>query len=344
MAAPEGKARRTTGAARSQSADAKRRRRLRRRRMRGIAVLFVLVIGIWLAASWLHRPDTTGASATSGSAIDPAAFSKGACVSLPPTHGDRHQTVFLDAGHGGRDPGAVGSTQSGAPVHEADLTLAVELATAARLRAKGYQVVVSRTTNSSVVRLTPAEVSGTELSVQGAHDDVAARSLCADLSGASVLVGIYFDSGSSPSNAGSVTAYDTARPFAAASLHLAQLLQTDMLGAMNKRGWDIPDDGVVSDSTVGSLVTGSSSPLVAQAEHYGHLLLLGPYEAGYNPKPSTMPGAVIEPLFVTDPFEASIATTSDGQSVMAGALTKAIGQYLSPPARNGARSTAPNPS
>ena len=36
-------------------------------------------------------------------ALDPALFSPGACVAFPPTHGNRHVTVFLDAGHGGID-------------------------------------------------------------------------------------------------------------------------------------------------------------------------------------------------------------------------------------------------
>jgi len=34
-------------------------------------------------------------------AIDPKLFSPGAYVSFPPTRGDQHETVFLDAGHGG---------------------------------------------------------------------------------------------------------------------------------------------------------------------------------------------------------------------------------------------------
>ncbi len=47
-------------------------------------------------------------------AVDPADFSPGACEALPPTKGDNGHTVFLDAGHGGIDPGAVGTTTSGA--------------------------------------------------------------------------------------------------------------------------------------------------------------------------------------------------------------------------------------
>jgi len=40
---------------------------------------------------------------------------------------------------------------------------------------------------------------------------------------------------------------------------------------------------------------------------YDHIILLGPADAGYVPIPSEMPGALIEPLYVTDPFEADIA-------------------------------------
>jgi hypothetical protein len=58
-----------------------------------------------------------------GQAIDHSAFSPGACVAFPPTGGNRHLTVFLDAGHGGIDPGAVGTTESGQTIHEADETL-----------------------------------------------------------------------------------------------------------------------------------------------------------------------------------------------------------------------------
>ena len=87
----------------------------------------------------------TGAGGTDGYPVAPARFSPGACVSYPPTAGDRHQTVFVDAGHGGIDPGAVGVTQSGQTTHEADLTLPVELDTTGLLRAQGFTVVVSRT-------------------------------------------------------------------------------------------------------------------------------------------------------------------------------------------------------
>jgi len=153
--------------------------------------------------------------------------------------------------------------------------------------------------------------------------------VCADLARAAVLVGIYFDSGASPSDGGSVTTFDAARPFHAANLRLATLVQTDVLAAMNARGWQIPDDGVQPDSVEGSLVaTSSDSPIARAAADYGHVLLLGPAAAGFFTTPSQMPGALIEPLFVTDPFEGSLAASPVAQQVIAHGLARAVVQYL----------------
>lgn len=271
----------------------------------------------------------TGSGTNAGRALDPAKFATGACVEYPPLRGGRHTTVFLDAGHGGRDPGAVGTTESGSTIEEAQETLPVELDAARLLRQDGFTVVVSRTAQTTVLRLGPADVAGGELSLLGAHDDVTARDQCANMAHASVLVGIYFDSGASPSNAGSVTVYDTARPFAARNQRLATLLQRDVLSAMNARGWGIPDEGTLPDNNFGSVVQSSSpSPLATAAANYDHLLLLGPAEAGYFSTPSEMPGAVIEPLFITDPFEGTLAASPAGQQTIAGGIAKAVEQYF----------------
>jgi len=255
-------------------------------------------------------------------AIDPALFSPGACVAFPPVNGNRHETVFLDAGHGGIDPGGVGSTESGATVEESTVNLPIEMDTMEILRAQGYRVVVSRTQNTSVTRLTPADTSGGVLTVQGAFNDVTARDVCANMVRADILIGIYMDAGYY-GDAGCLTGYDADRPFSAENLRLATLLQDDVLAAMNAQGWAIPDDGVLSD-------TGLGSALTSAAVAYGHLLLLGPAEAGYFATPSEMPGVLIEPLYVTDPFEASIAVSARGQQVIALAIAKAVGQYFAP--------------
>jgi N-acetylmuramoyl-L-alanine amidase len=275
-----------------------------------------------LAATSPGQVRAVSAESTVGQPIAPAAFSPGACIAFAPTGSPRNLTVFLDAGHGGRDVGAVGSTESGRMIHEADETLPVELDTMAILRAAGFRVVVSRTRDTTVMRLRPRDMSGGVLSVGGSHRDVLARDVCADEAHATVLVGIYFNGGE-PSEAGSITGYDAVRRFAAENLRLARLLQGDVLAAMNAQGWRIPNDGVKSDVVLGSVLNN-------QALAYGHLVLLGPTQRGYVPTPSRMPGALIEPLFITNPFEATIASSRHGQHVIAAAMASAIERYFTP--------------
>ncbi|HEV8064172.1 MAG TPA: N-acetylmuramoyl-L-alanine amidase, partial [Acidimicrobiales bacterium] len=160
----------------------------RRRAVLVAAVAIALVVASVIALNTKHPevasdPDPVGGSAGtypgtgSGAgpapknaiALDSSYFAKGSCVLYRPTAGDRHEVVFLDAGHGGLDPGAVGSTESGRTIYESTETLAVELDALSVLRANGFTVVVSRTTNSTVLKLQPADIAGKELSLVGAH-------------------------------------------------------------------------------------------------------------------------------------------------------------------------------
>lgn len=270
-------------------------------------------------------------SRTRGVPVDRKRFEPDACIAFPPTHGDVHHTVFLDAGHGSIDPGGQGVTETGQTIYEAPSDLAIELSTMRLLRAEGYRVVVSRTTATEVAHLTPTDRTGPVLSVEGARADIAARDECANLSHATLLVGIYLDASATPLNAGCLTAYDTARPFAAKSQAFATLLQTDVLAHLNAHGWQIPDDGAQPDTTLGGL------PLTTTAASYNHLLLLGPEVPGWFTTPSTMPGALIEPLYISDPFEGTIATGRAGRSAIAHGTAEAIEQYFGRSSRTAPR-------
>ncbi|MGH8988849.1 MAG: N-acetylmuramoyl-L-alanine amidase family protein [Acidimicrobiales bacterium] len=264
-------------------------------------------------------------SVAGGVAIDPSDFAPNACVAFGPTAGNAHHTVFLDAGHGGIDPGGRGLTEQGRVIYEARENLTIELETMNLLRARGFRVVVSRTADSDVVDPTAADLTGGALSVTGARAAVAARDVCANRARATILVGIYLDAGMSPLDAGCITAYDPARTFADKSRRLASFLQSDVLAKMNAQGWKIPDDGVQPDTTLGGI------PLTTSASSYPHLLLLGPADPGWFTTPSQMPGALIEPLFISDPFEGSIATSQPGHRAIAGGIARAVERYFGVP-------------
>lgn len=277
-----------------------------------------------------HRPGQTvvaSAPAMTPIAMAPTAlpggFAPGACVAFPPTNGDRRLTVFLDAGHGGPDPGAAtGTTDTGQVVEEKSVTLPVVLDTATLLRADGYRVVLSRTVDTAIIPLTPADLDGTVLTTQGKHDDLVARVRCANAAGAAMLLSVHFDAFSDSSVRGATTLYDSVRPFSAANLRLATLVQNDVVDALDDAGWQVPDRGVADDTTAGGgEITGAGIA-------YGHLDLLGPPDPGYVDQPTTMPGALVEPLFLTNAAEATVAADPIGQQTIAQGITQAAESFL----------------
>jgi N-acetylmuramoyl-L-alanine amidase len=249
-----------------------------------------------------------------------AGLEDGACMSLAPTSGHNGQTVFIDAGHGGLDPGVVGATKAGHQVLEKDAALAVAVRLATLLRANGFAVVMSRTRDTTVMKLSAADSTYGAITSNAVHRDLAARAACANAAGATVLVSIHFDGFSDPSVGGAETFYDAARPFAGSNQRLANDLQSAVVASLG-----VADRGVFTDDQL------AAPTLTASGDSYNHLIELGPQSPGWVDNPSAMPGALVEPLFITNPSEAQIASDPAGQQKIAEALAAGVLRYVSAP-------------
>jgi N-acetylmuramoyl-L-alanine amidase len=245
-----------------------------------------------------------------------AGLEPGACMSFGPTSGTKSKTIFVDAGHGGLDPGVVGEV-GGQAVQEKDVALSVATRLAAMLHGDGYRVVLSRTTDSSVMKLSSSDTVTGALKATAVERDLAMRAACANASNASALVSIHFNAFGDPTVGGTETFYDGARSFAAESKRLAGDMQHALVSALGTS-----DRGIWTDDQL----TGPT--LTPAGSAYGHLIELGPAQPGYVDSPSEMPGALVEPLFLTSDNEARIANSTSGQERMATALRDGLERYL----------------
>ena len=286
-----------------------------------LALLVALVLAfprfleIWRPSTASNAPPsepslTAGAALMSG--VEP-----GACMSYPPRGNDSGKTVFVDPGHGGFDPGVVGSS-GGHAVLEKDATLAVATKLTPLLRSNGYRVVMSRNEDSSVTKLSMSDSVNGTLTASAERRDLVTRAACANAAGASVLVSIHFDGFDDPAVGGTETFYDSARAFASDNKRLAQDLQAALVSSLGTS-----DRGVWTDDQL------IAPTLTASGTQYGHLIELGPALAGWVDEPSRMPGALVEPLFLTHPQEARFADDPAGQERIAAALEVGLQKYFS---------------
>ncbi len=253
----------------------------------------------------------------------PIRFTGDACKTFAPVGRWNGRIVFLDPGHGGLDPGAI-TRGSGRRVEEERVTLAVGLRTLELLRKSGFRVVMSRLRDSTVAQLGSADRDGQVLTASGLHRDLAARNLCANRAHASASVGIHMNAFGDASVAGAETIFCRDRRFAGRSRQLAADVLQMVLTRLRRSGWRVPDRGIHDDHRTGT------PALTAEGAAYGHWLELGPGRPPWFRSPSQMPAAVIEPLFISNPVEATIAVSRRGQVAIAEGLARGIAAYFHP--------------
>ncbi len=217
--------------------------------------------------------------------------------------------VAIDPGHGGPEVGAANATYGIAEKH---VNLDIGLRLAALLEANGYQVVMTRTTDSAV------NVNGEDLNGSGAitvDDDLQARVDVANAAGADVFISIHNNGGPS-SMRGTAVYYCADHPQGARAAHLADLLQQSFLTHLAAIGHDPIDTGASDDANLG--------------KPYGHLFVVG-VQTPRIARELAMPGVLGESLFVSNNLEASLLARDDVLQELALAYYDAITSFLAEP-------------
>ena len=234
-------------------------------------------------------------------------------VATAPTHG--RKVIVIDAGHGGKDPGALGQG-----VHEKDLTLAAAKSLKRRLERDGrYQVVLTRSGD----RFVPLE------------DRVQiARRADADL-----FISLHADAGADPEVRGATvyTLSDKGSDRAARKVltHNDWFINVSLPShdrAVNQILLDLTQRATKNQSTAfADMLVGQVSGLTPMLQHShrdaGYVVLLAP----------DVPAVLLEMGFVTNPQD--VATLHDPlqRARLMGAVGDAIDDYFSQQRRYAAR-------
>ncbi len=217
-------------------------------------------------------------------------------------------TIAIDPGHGGPiETGAVATDSDGNLWLEKDLNLDVALRVRALLTGAGYNVVMLRTTDSTITNFDPNDFSGSVMRESQARVDEA------NAAQADALVAIHFNGWIDDSLSGNEAYCDPNRSFAANSCQLASLIQQSLVSDIRADGYAVNDLGVKNDAEVNG---NQDDP---------HSWMLGT-NADFSP--SVMPGTIVETLFLSNPDELAFIRRPEALDVIAAAYAKGIESYF----------------
>lgn len=242
----------------------------------------------------------------------------GARLELPPVEGPDDPSrplVVIDAGHGGRDPGAVGTDPDGRRFSEKDITLAIALALRDELlKTGGVRVALTRADD----RILPLP-----------HRPEIARQLDADL-----FISIHADSAGERGDVSGASIYtlSDAASSEAAARFAARENDADRLNGIAIEG--------TSAAVSAILVELSQQRTQEDALAFAGLVLReGVTKLAFIPQPKRaaalavlrapdVPSVLFESGFVTNRDDRARLTTPDGRAAYAGVLARAIRVYF----------------
>jgi N-acetylmuramoyl-L-alanine amidase len=225
---------------------------------------------------------------------------------------DGRNIVCIDPGHGGEDLGNVRVENGRIVLREKDIVLEHSLMLGERLRAQGFEVVLTRETDTEV-NPSNEDVNGDgEVAPEGGParteqlDDLQARVNICNLSAADLLVSVHYNGAENEFLSGYEVWFNDDREFSGRSEAFATLMHEALAEAYASAGYDAVDRGIGIEDHV---VTGPERP--------GELV------------PSEMPGAVIEGLFLSNDEDAAFIQSDDADETLVGAYEQAITRYFS---------------
>lgn len=262
-----------------------------------------MMLALVIAAQIAAAAGAGGARSATPPAPSPAA------APAPPTRAARR--VIIDAGHGGVDPGASGTVR-GHTILEKNVTLPVATALAAELRAKGVDVVMTRTTDTLIAlgdrgRLANDRSGDLFISIH-------ANSMPGKDGSAARGIETYFLSVAKTEDARRVAAmenasarFETGAKHDPVNLALMDMLQNTYLRESSELA-------VAIQRRLTTLNAGSDRG-VRQA---GFAVLTGSY----------MPAVLVEIGFLSNPTDAAYISGASGQKAIAQTIARATLEYL----------------
>ena len=252
----------------------------------------------------------------------------------------RAPVVVLDAGHAVDEVGAVAYG-----VVEKDSNLDMAFRVAEVLRERGVEVVFTRQADARAAA--PGDEPTQALGYNGTRLDLQARLDVANAARADIFVSLHSNGAPDPGVRGHEVYYNAARPFAAESRALAGLLLDGVTAEMRAGGYPLMPRGVLDDACLKAF-HGRCFPL----------FLLGPsrvtdrdevYRRGGTPeglgfapgqqtitsRPSEMPGALVELLFISSPADAALLRDEGARNAMARGVARGIVEFFAAPKQGG---------
>jgi N-acetylmuramoyl-L-alanine amidase len=225
---------------------------------------------------------------------------------------DGRNIVCIDPGHGGEDLGNVRVENGRITLQEKDIVLEHSLMLAERLREKGFEVVLTRETDTEV-NPSNEDVNGDgTVAPEGGParteqiDDLQARVNICNLAAADLLVSVHYNGAENTFLSGYEVWFNGEREFSGRSEAFATFMHEALQKGFATAGYEAVDRGIGIEDHV---VTGPERP--------GELV------------PSEMPGAVIEGLFLSNDEDATFVRSDIADETLVGAYEEAITRYFS---------------